>query len=277
MPICCGVNAEPGCGRTPVQFNGNDKDRIPDGAVLALSLTGLALGWATLAWVIGDESVLAGPGAVWQVIVEQARSGQLMVHTTATLMRVGAAFFLAMGAGVLAGLVLGLMPCLNRYADPWVIFFLNLPALVVIVLCYLWIGLNETAAIIAVSVNKTAMVIVTIREGVRSMDPKIADMAKVYRMSLWKRLRHVWLPQLAPFFSASVRNGLAVIWKIVLVVEFLGRPDGVGFKIHLYFQLFDIAHVLAYSLTFVAIMLVIEKGLVQPWESHAARWRRRAA
>ena len=103
------------------------------------------------------------------------------------------------------------------------IFFLNLPALVVIVLCYLWIGLNEVAAIVAVSINKTAMVTVMIREGVRAMDPRIADMADVYRMGFWKRYHHVWMPQLAPFLSASVRNGLAVIWKIVLVVEFLGR------------------------------------------------------
>ncbi len=246
----------------------------PDFAVMVVSLAGLVGGWAVLALVLNDASVLPGPIAVWKVIAAEFRSGALVFHTTATLLRVCTAFLLAMAIGVAAGLVLGLSPRLNKWADPWLIFFLNLPALVVIVLCYLWIGLNEVAAIVAVSVNKTAMVTVTIREGVRAMAPEISDMAAVYRFGLFRRCRHIWLPQLTPFLSASVRNGLAVIWKIVLVVEFLGRPNGVGFQIYLYFQLFDIAYVLAYSLTFVTIMLIIERWLVRPWELHASRWRK---
>ncbi|MEX3007742.1 ABC transporter permease [Hoeflea sp. TYP-13] len=261
----------------PVQLQEQRETRSRDFGVMGLSLIGLVGGWAALAWALNDATILPGPATVWNVIAAEFWSGALIFHTAATLARVCAAFLLAMSIGTFAGLVLGLVPRLNRWADPWVVFFLNLPALVVIVLCYLWIGLNEVAAIVAVAVNKTAMVTVTIREGVRAMDPKIADMAAVYRLGLWKRLRHVWLPQLTPFFSASVRNGLAVIWKIVLVVEFLGRANGVGFQIHLYFQLFDIAYVLAYSLTFVAVMLFIERGLVQPWEARASRWRRRAA
>ena len=60
----------------------------------------------------------------------------------------------------------------------------------------------------------------------------------------------------------------------VLVVEFLGRSTGVGFQIHLKFQLFDIAGVLAYALAFVAVMLAIDTFAVQPVERRANRWRR---
>jgi NitT/TauT family transport system permease protein len=58
------------------------------------------------------------------------------------------------------------------------------------------------------------------------------------------------------------------------VVEFLGRSSGIGFQIHLKFQLFEIAGVLAYALAFVAVMLVIDLALIQPAEQRAARWRR---
>ena len=85
------------------------------------------------------------------------------------------------------------------------------------------------------------------------------------------------MPQLAPYISAAARNGIAIIWKLVLVVEFLGRSDGIGFQILLYFQLFDIAHVLAYALSFVALMLIIEYALVQPAERRATHWRGHAA
>ncbi len=239
-----------------------------------LSLIALGVAWQLGALALADPAVLPSPLTVWRIIAAEWASGELAFHTSQTLIRVAAAFGLAMGLGSVIGVVLGKLPWLDRWLDPWVVFFLNLPALVVIVLCYLWIGLNETAAIVAVALNKTAMVIVTMREGVRALDPNVAEMARVYRFSAWGRMRHVLIPQLAPFISTAVRNGLAVIWKIVLVVEFLGRSNGVGFQIHLYFQLFETGYVLAYALSFVAIMLALEYALVQPWEARARRWRR---
>ncbi|MEM7487950.1 MAG: ABC transporter permease [Pseudomonadota bacterium] len=242
-------------------------------ATFAVSLGGLVLLWMVAARLTADPTVLPGPLAVWQVTMAEAASGELARHTAATLRRVALAFTAAMALGTLLGAALGLSDHFDRWAGPWVTVALNVPALVVIVLCYLWIGLNEVAAITAVAVNKTAMVAVTMREGVRSLDPATADMARVFRMSPAARLRHVVLPQLWPFLSTAIRNGLAIIWKIVLVVEFLGRSDGVGFRIHLFFQLFEIAHVLAYALTFVAIMLAIEYGLVRLLEARSTRWR----
>jgi NitT/TauT family transport system permease protein len=146
---------------------------------------------------------------------------------------------------------------------------------VLIVLCYLWIGLNELAAIVAVTLNKTAMVMITVRQGVRAFDPALEDLASVARLSRGERLRHLVLPQLAPWLAVAARNGISVIWKIVLVVEFLGRSNGIGFRIHLYFQQFETAHVLVYSLAFVFVMLIIEHTMIQPWEAHAARWKRK--
>ncbi|MCT4555878.1 MAG: ABC transporter permease [Pelagimonas sp.] len=234
----------------------------------------LFLAWLGAAALGQDDTVLPAPLQVWQVIRDESLGGDLWFHMGWTLWRVLMAFALAMGVGCALGVVMGLSQRTNRWLDPWVTVFLNLPALVIIVLCYLWIGLNEVAAITAVSLNKTAMVTVTIREGVRAMDRSVSDMAAVYRMSLWKRLRHVIWPQLGPFLASSTRNGLAVIWKIVLVVEFLGRSNGVGFQIHLYFQLFDTAYVLAYALSFTAVMLCIEYLLVQRWERSMNAWRR---
>lgn len=184
-----------------------------------------------------------------------------------------AAFALAMGFGTALGLVMGLNETVNRWMSAWLLVLLNIPALVVIVLCYLWIGLNEVAAITAVALNKTAMVAVTIREGVRARDSALADMGRVFSMRRSTYLRHVLWPQLWPFVAAAMRNGLAIIWKIVLVVEFLGRSNGVGFQIHLYFQLFETGYVLAYALSFTALMLLIDFGLIRVLERRVNRWR----
>lgn len=206
-------------------------------------------------------------------MISETQSGELQGHLLATLRRVAFAFSLAMIFGLIIGIAMGLSASLNKWFGAWLVVLLNIPALVVIVLCYLWIGLNEVAAVTAVALNKTAMVAVTIREGVHALDPKLAEMAKSFRMSFLSRLRHIVLPQLWPFIASSTRNGLAIIWKIVLVVEFLGRSDGIGFQVHLYFQLFETAYVLAYALSFVILMLILEYAVVGPLEKRILRWK----
>lgn len=241
--------------------------------IATLSILGFILFWAMLAELRSDPRILPGPVLVANTILAEAMSGALSEHLRATLLRVVLAFALAMLLGTILGVLLGRWRKLDRWADPWVVIFLNIPALVIIVLCYLWIGLNETAAITAVTLNKAAMVLVTMREGARVMDPQLEEMARVYRFSRVQWIRHVLVPQLAPYTAAAARNGLAVIWKIVLVVEFLGRSSGVGFQIHLKFQLFDIPGVMAYAFSFVAIMLIIDYFVIQPMERRSTSWR----
>lgn len=248
---------------------------IPVATALA-SLLGLYLLW-NLAAGIWLSRVFPSPTEVWRVLVKEAASGDLLYHLAMTLSRVAAAYVVAMLAGSVIGVLLGIHRRVDSFFNPWLVLFLNLPALVVIVLAYIWFGLTEAAAIGAVAINKIPNVVVTMREGARALDPRYAEMATVYRLSPLDRIRHILMPQLQPYFAVASRSGIALIWKIVLVVELLGRSNGVGFQIYVHFQIFDVAAILAYSLAFVAIMLLIELFLVQPFERHATRWRRRAA
>jgi NitT/TauT family transport system permease protein len=231
----------------------------------------------------GVEAQLAGarllpePQAVALAIIEEARSGALAFNLGVTLARVAVSFLIAMALGTVIGLLMGRYRNVDRLCDPWLVVLLNLPALVIIVLAYIWAGLTETAAIAAVALNKLPIATVTVREGARSLDAGLDDMAQVFRMGAWVRLRHVVFPQLAPYLAVAARSGLSLVWKIVLIVELLGRPNGVGFEIGIAFQLFDVTRLLAYALAFVAVMLVIETFLVQPLERHVSRWRPRTA
>jgi NitT/TauT family transport system permease protein len=227
--------------------------------------------------LVAGDALLPGPLTVLNAIVTEARSGALFLNLGATLARVALSFTLAMALGTVLGLAMGRSRLIDRLADPWVLILLNLPALVVIVLAYIWAGLTEAAAIAAVAINKLPNTAVTVREGARALDRNLDEMAQVFRMPRWKAFRHVVLPQLAPYLAAAARSGLSLVWKIVLVVELLGRPNGVGFEIGVAFQLFDVTRILAYALSFTAIILAIETLLVQPFERRASRWRLRPA
>lgn len=242
-----------------------------------LSLAAMLLVWTVASQLTDRPQTLPAPWQVAGRIAALAASGELWLNAGMTLFRVAASFALAMAVGMALGLWMGRSRAADDWLNPGVIILLNVPALVVIVLCYIWIGLNETAAILAVALNKIPVVTVMIREGSRALRPDLDDMARAFRMAPLAWLRHVVLPQLAPQIAASARAGISLIWKIVLVVEFLGRSNGVGFKIHLLFSSFDVTGVLAWALAFVAVMLAIDLFLLRPLEARANRWRQDAA
>lgn len=237
------------------------------------SLLALVAIWE-IAALIAASRYLPGPLAVVEVMVREAKAGELWGNIAATLIRVAFSFVVAMFIGSAIGLALGRNPGADKFFDAWLIFFLNLPALVIIVLCYIWFGLTEVAAVTAVAVNKIPNVAVTMREGARSLSKDLEEMAQVYRFGWWKTLRHVTVPQLAPYFAGAARSGLALVWKIVLVVEAFGRSDGVGHQLNIAFQLFDVPMILAYALAFIVVVQLIEMLILKPIMARANKWRR---
>ena len=141
--------------------------------VSILSVAGFLLVWF-IAAEIAQSRLLPGPGAVLHYIYEESVHGDLLTELGITLWRVVASV-VAMAIGSVLGVAMGEMPALNRALDPWLIVLLNLPALVIIILAYVWFGLNEAAAIGAVALNKIPNVVVTLREGARSLDPGLEE------------------------------------------------------------------------------------------------------
>lgn len=240
----------------------------------AASLATLVVIWAILAALVANRH-FPGPGQVFDVLMGEVASGAIWAHLFATLARVAAAFTIAMFIGAAIGLAIGSSKTADKFFDSWLVLFLNLPALVIIALTYVWLGTTEAAAITAVAINKIPNVAVQMREGARSLSKDLAEMAQMYRFGPWKTLRHVTLPQLMPFWAAAARSGLALVWKIVLVVEALGgHSTGVGHQIHSAFGLYDVPMILAYALAFIVVIQAFETLVLQPLLAHVNRWRR---
>jgi NitT/TauT family transport system permease protein len=239
-----------------------------------LSLVAFVGLWWGAALIARNPALLPAPPAVLAFIWSSTLSGEMPRNIAVTSLRVAAAFFVSMFAGSAIGYVAGRSQQADTFIDPWLVILLNLPVLVVVVLCYVWIGLNDVAAILAVALVKVPTVMVTVREGARALDPGFDELANVYRLPMGQRLRRIIIPQLAPYFAAAGRSGLSITWKIVLIVELLGRPNGVGFALDELFQTFDVAGILAYGFAFGVLMLLVESFLLRPWEVHANAWRR---
>jgi NitT/TauT family transport system permease protein len=233
----------------------------------------LLLLWGSLA-VLVQSPLLPAPQKVFSVLLHETQNGRLPFHLGMTLLRLVTSFSVSMVLGVSIGILFGRCPRLDRFFSTWLTIALNIPALVSIILCYVWFGLNETSAILAVIANKVPNVIVILREGTRQISRDLLEMAQVYRLGRIKTLRHVIWPQLFPAVMTAARTGLALIWKIILVVEVLGRSNGMGYQLHLFFQMFDVAGILAYSFAFIALVQCIEWFIMTPLDRLALRWQK---
>lgn len=236
------------------------------------SIIFLLLVWQFISNFVNDKDMLPSPILVFNSIKYHA-SEEMFFHISTTLFRVFAAFFLAMVIGSAIGIAMGRREIIDDYFDGLLILSLNIPALVTIILCFIWFGLNEVAAIVAVAINKIPTVTVILREGTKAIDEKLIEVGKVYRLTRYKIITKILFPQLFPYFISAARSGLALIWKIVLVVELLGRSNGVGFKINEFFSMFDTASILAYTFVFVFFVMSIEWFLLRPLEKKLTSWR----
>jgi NitT/TauT family transport system permease protein len=127
--------------------------QLPNRVLGALSFLLLIAIWHGLATYINDNT-LPPPAEVLQVFYHEIISGQLLHHLGVTLCRLLASFSIAMLLGCAIGIILGRNSKLDAFFDNWLVIFLNIPALVTIILCYVWFGLIESAAILAVVINK---------------------------------------------------------------------------------------------------------------------------
>ncbi|TGS65877.1 ABC transporter permease subunit [Mesorhizobium sp. M3A.F.Ca.ET.201.01.1.1] len=229
--------------------------------------------WQAVSAIVASR-LFPGPAEVVAVLLNEAWHGDLAFHLGISLARVAVSLTIAMVVGAALGYAAGRSQGADLWLKPWIVLFLNVPALVTVILIYVWLGLIETALVLAVALNKIPNVVVTIREGASRLDRDLAEMAEIYRFGQATVLRHVVLPQLAPFFMVALRSGLALTWKIVLLAELLGRSNGVGFQLQVYFQNFDVPRIMAYAISFGMVMLALEYGLLAQMERRLTGWQR---
>jgi NitT/TauT family transport system permease protein len=229
--------------------------------------------WQALSGEFGGPR-LPTPIAVLTALIDEAVRGPLLYHLGVTLLRVTTCFLLAMVIGTIIGVAMGSSPRLNRWLDPWLQLLLTIPAMVVAILFYVWLGLGEPAAIIAVTLSKLPNVVVILREGRRRHDRDLAEMARSFHFPPRVMLFDVLLPELAPYLLAAARSGLSLVWKIVLLVELLGRSSGIGFQLNVYFQMFDIVRILAYAASFMLVIQIVDSVVLTWVDRRVGRWQR---
>lgn len=224
-------------------------------------------------------SVLARPWVptvtdTFQAAVDALRSGAFYEGLLITLRRVVLAFLVAGTGGALLGLAVGLSRRSEAFFLPLLAVALAIPDPVYIIFSILALGTSEMSAVVALTLAIAPFVTNIVRSSVDSRDRGLDDMAWVYGVAPRRALRHVLLPQLVPAFQAAARTSFALSWKIVVVVEALSRPDGIGAAIFSSFRLLRMREMVALAILFTIVMEVIERVVVAGLQARAGKgWR----
>ncbi len=240
------------------------------------SVIGAIALWWLLALVM-PANLLPNPWVSAVTLAGNFAQGDVLPHLAITLARVAGGLAIAMAIGVPVGILMGINARAEKVLDIWVMVGLTVPSLCYAIICFILVGLNEAATMLAIGLTAAPAVAINLWEGVKTIDFKLVEMARIFEARRPTVLARVLLPQVLPFIMASVRMGLGIVWKIAVLVELIGRPNGVGFKLFYWYQLADMAQVLAWTLLFTLIMLAIELGILKQIEQRLFGWRPRVA
>jgi sulfonate transport system permease protein len=190
----------------------------------------VALAWEMVVWLgLSSGRLVPPPSKIFATILDLAQSGELMPHITATMMRVVVGFGLGVVAGTILGAVSGYWDLARRLLDPTVQALRAIPSLAWVPLFILWLGIFETSKIVLIAAGVFFPVYLGVMGAILSVDRKIVEVGRAFRLSGWAMIRRILLPAVLPAYVVALRVGLGLGWMFVVAAELMGASEGLGF------------------------------------------------
>jgi sulfonate transport system permease protein len=214
----------------------------------------LALGWelaVRAGWSNGR--LVPPPSRIYGEFVELARSGDLLRHIIATLLRVATGFGLGTVVGTLLGAIAGYSTLVRRLIDPSLQGMRAVPSIAWIPLFILWLGIFEFSKVALIAVGVFFPIYLGVMGAVMSVDRKIVEVGRVFRLSGTQMVRRILLPAVLPSYVIALRSGLGLGWMFVIAAEFMGASEGLGYLLIDGQQLGKPTEIVAAILTFAVL------------------------
>ena len=234
---------------------------------------GLALAWEIIVRLgLASGRLVPPPSRVFTELVDLAKSGELLHHIVATLTRVLAGFGFGVLAGTILGAISGYWALARRLLDPTIQALRAIPSLAWVPLFILWLGIFETSKIALIAIGVFFPVYLGVMGAILSVDRKIVEVGRAFRLSGPAMIRRILLPAVLPAYVVALRVGLGLGWMFVVAAELIGASEGLGYLLLDGQQLGKPAQILA------AIVIFAILGKTTDWLIEAAsvpllRWQ----
>jgi sulfonate transport system permease protein len=234
------------------------------GPVLGLVLPlGLAIAWEIAVRMgLSDGRLVPPPSRIWATLTELAATGELQRHVAVTVGRVAAGFAFGVAAGTVLGAIAGYSTLTRRLIDPALQALRAIPSLAWVPLFILWLGIFETSKVTLIAVGVFFPVYLGVMGAVLSVDRKIVEVGRVFRLSGAQMVRRILLPAVLPAYVIALRQGLGLGWMFVVAAELLGASEGLGYLLVDGQQLGKPAQIVAAIVVFAVIGKITDWLLV---------------
>jgi sulfonate transport system permease protein len=215
---------------------------------------GLAIGWELAVRAgLSDGRLVPPPSRIYQEFAELAAAGELQRHVIATMLRVVVGFGLGTVAGTLLGAIAGYSTIVRRLVDPSLQGLRAVPSIAWIPLFILWLGIFETSKVALIAVGVFFPIYLGVMGAILSVDRKVVEVGRVFRLSGAQMVRRILLPAVLPAYVVSLRAGLGLGWMFVIAAEFMGASEGLGYLLIDGQQLGKPAEIVAAILAFAVL------------------------
>jgi sulfonate transport system permease protein len=239
---------------------------------------GLAVLWEIAVRIgISNGRLVPPPSVIWNTFADLAASGELQQHAFATIWRVAWGFVFGVLAGTVLGALAGYSALTYRLLDPTLQGLRAVPSIAWVPLFILWFGIFEASKIILIAAGVFFPVYLGVMGAVLSVDRKIIEVGRVFRLSGFAMVRRILLPAVMPAYVLSLRAGMGLGWMFVVAAEFLGASTGLGFLLIDGQQLGKPAQIVAAIVAFAILgklcdwLIVLVSAPFLRWEDVVAR------
>lgn len=190
----------------------------------------LAAGWeASVAWGFASGRLMPAPSRIFATLHLLASTGELGTHIGATLGRVLAGFAIGAVAGTLAGALTGASDLARRLLDPSLQALRSVPSIAWVPLFILWLGIFEASKLALIALGVFFPVYLGVAGAIMTVDRKLIEVGRVFRLSRLALARRVLLPAVLPAWIIALRSGLGLGFMFVVAAEFMGASEGLGY------------------------------------------------
>ncbi|CAN7612237.1 ABC transporter permease [Bosea sp. LjRoot237] len=190
----------------------------------------LAIIWEILVRAgLANGRLMPPPSVVGRTLWQLTASGELWTHAAATLWRVAAGFGIGAAVGTALGALTGALPLARGLLDPTLQALRAIPSIAWVPLFILWFGIFEASKVALIAVGVFFPVYLGVAAAILSIDRKIVEVGRVFRLGRLAMVRRVLLPAILPDWFTALRGGLGLGFMFVVAAEIMGASEGLGY------------------------------------------------
>lgn len=201
------------------------------------------------------------------------RPGQFWEHFSATVPRFAIGISAAFVIGVIGGLAIGSFSFVRALLSDVLLVFLALPAIIWAFLTVMWFGLGWEAPVYTVILSAAPFVAVNVAQGVRAVSPELRRMSDAFGVPRNRRIRSMLLPAITGYLFTGLRFAVIIGWNAVLLAEWFGAVDGVGWRARLWYDAARYKGFVGWAIIFIVFIFLLDGLVLSPLQRRAFRWR----